>query len=457
MDPSDKAQPSIVTDTPKSPPPILAAKDFSAASVFEPENLLREARRQKQLAPGTVPDICLLDPDGDIVRALHRAGRASRSPSWACYHTDLFEFEQDGERFGIIGCAVGASFAVLLAEELFVSGCRFLISVTSAGQIASRGAPPYFILIDRALRDEGTSYHYLPPSEFADADDDLAATAMAGLAGLGEPIYRGASWTTDAPFRETAAAIESCRQRDILAVEMEAAALYAFARAKGKPVLCFAHVTNQMAVSEGDFEKGESDGAKASLDVIAATARAWRNSLKNRSAESTEPSGDQAALFARLKALGIETRTVPYPPHRTVEEGRALRGSMAGCFTKNLLLRDKKGKLYLIVAQEEQPIDLKTLHKRIDASGRLGFASAEDMRQLLHVEPGALTPLALVFDTAARITPVIDARLMGERQVNFHPLINTQSTGIDPRDLVRFIESTGHRPLTISFADGEAV
>jgi purine-nucleoside phosphorylase len=98
---------------------------------------------------------------------------------------------------------------------------------------------------------------------------------MRGLTALGLPIYRGATWTTDAPFRETATAIEQSRDRDVLAVEMEAAALYAFARARGKPVLCFAHVTNQMAVNAGDFEKGEADGAHASLRVITAVARAW--------------------------------------------------------------------------------------------------------------------------------------------------------------------------------------
>jgi len=93
---------------------------------------------------------------------------------------------------------------------------------------------------------------------------------------VAQPIYRGASWTTDAPFRETAAAIERCRARDILAVEMEAAGLYAFARTRCKPVLCFAHVTNQMAIIEGDFEKGEADGSAASLSVITAAVRAWR-------------------------------------------------------------------------------------------------------------------------------------------------------------------------------------
>jgi uridine phosphorylase len=258
------------------PPPILAGKDFAAPSVFEPENLLREARRQKNLPCAAIPEICLLDPDGDIVRALAKSGRSCRSPSWACYHTELYEFEHGGENFGIIGCAVGASFAVLLAEQLFASGCRLLISMTSAGQIAEQGAPPYFILIDRALRDEGTSYHYLPPAEFAAADDRLVQAAMSAFAAARQPMYRGASWTTDAPFRETAAAIDLGRTRNILAVEMEAAGLYAFAKARGKPVLCFAHVTNQLAVIEGDFEKGEADGSSASLAVIATAARAWR-------------------------------------------------------------------------------------------------------------------------------------------------------------------------------------
>ena len=139
-------------DLPKLPP-ILAEKNFAAPSVFEPENLLREARRQKNLPNATVPDICILDPDGDIVRALVKTGRTCRSAGWPCYHTDLYEFEHGGECFGIIGCAVGAAYAVLLAEQLFVSGCQFLVSMTSAGQIVEQGPPPYFMLIDRALRD----------------------------------------------------------------------------------------------------------------------------------------------------------------------------------------------------------------------------------------------------------------------------------------------------------------
>lgn len=258
------------------PPPILSDKDHAAPSVFAPQNLLREARRQKELPDAPIPEICILDPDGDIQRMLARGGRSRRSRGWACYHTELYEFAQDGIEFGIIGCAVGAPFAVLLAEQLFVSGCRLLLSMTSAGQILARGPTPYFILIEQALRDEGTSYHYLPPSEFAAADPDLVARVAADLTGLGTPVHRGASWTTDAPFRETEAAIARQRARNILAVEMEAAALYAFAQSRRRPVLCFAHVTNQMAVVEGDFEKGEASGAADALRVLVAAARAWR-------------------------------------------------------------------------------------------------------------------------------------------------------------------------------------
>ena len=255
--------------------PILDLKDTGAPSVFQPENLLREARRQRGLEHADVPTLCLLDPDGDIVRHLKRTGRAQPIEHWACYHTQMWRFEQEGLEFGIVGCAVGAPFAVLLAEQMFASGCRFLISVTSSGQITPVGEPPYFVLIEKALRDEGTSYHYLPPSRFAEADPDVLSR-LAPLVGQAPvAVHRGATWTTDAPYRETEAAIAAHRQAGILAVEMEAAALYAFSRARNVPVACFAHVTNAMAQSEGDFEKGEADGALDALALVAAAARAW--------------------------------------------------------------------------------------------------------------------------------------------------------------------------------------
>ena len=158
-------------------PPLLDNKNASSPSVFQPDALLREARRQKGLAAADVPGICILDPDGDIVRRLRLDGRARAFASWPCYHTQLDTFDLAGRTLGIVGCAVGAPFAVLIAEELFASGCRTLLSLTSAGQIVAAGPTPYFVIIDRALRDEGTSYHYAAPSEYGEADAALVTLA----------------------------------------------------------------------------------------------------------------------------------------------------------------------------------------------------------------------------------------------------------------------------------------
>jgi uridine phosphorylase len=257
-------------------PPILSHKHYEASSAFTPESLLREARRQKRLSAAPVPEICVLDPDGDIVRHLRAGGRADRHAGWACYHTELYVFRHEGHEYGMVGCAVGAAFSVLIAEELFASGCQFLVSMTSAGQIVPVRAPPYFIVIDRALRDEGTSYHYLPPSDYSVADAHLVQLAREALTAAGISVQVGATWTTDAPFRETQEAINAALQAGILAVEMEAAALYAFAKSRGRPVLCLAHVTNQMGRIEGDFEKGVADGAEESLRAVSLAAGRWR-------------------------------------------------------------------------------------------------------------------------------------------------------------------------------------
>lgn len=147
---------------------------------------------------------------------------------------------------------------------------------------------------------------------------------------------------------------------------------------------------------------------------------------------------------------GLPRRRSPIRPTRRVGEGKALRGEMAGTFTKNLLLRDKKRQLYLIVAHEDRDIDLKTLHARIGASGRQRFASAEQMQELLGVGPGSLTPLAIINDADGLITVVIDASLMSAVQFSFHPLANTESTGISPKDLKAFIGSCGREAVITS-------
>lgn len=261
-------------------PPILAQKHYTRPSAFTPENLLREARRQKQIASSRIPDICILDPDGDIVRSLIARGEARLEAGWACYHTQLYSFRHEGIDFGIVGCAVGAPYAVLIAEEMFASGCKVVISVTSSGQILPLHRPPYFILIDRALRDEGTSYHYMAASDYSHADAGLISALDGAFEQFSVPVFTGATWTTDAPFRETEQAIEAMREKKLMAVEMEAAALYAFAQARHKPVLCFAHVTNQMGRVDGDFEKGEADGSHDALRLIAIAADRLQSRLR---------------------------------------------------------------------------------------------------------------------------------------------------------------------------------
>jgi uridine phosphorylase len=255
-------------------PPILDNKSPSSPSVFLPSALLREARRQKGLPAVQVPAVCILDPDGDIVRLLREKGKAKRFMEWPCYHTELDIFALAGHEVGIIGRVVGAAFAVLVAEELLASGCRLLVSLTSAGQIVASGPPPYFVIIDRALRDEGTSYHYAAPAEFAEADARLVEAAAKASPKAGPRVVVGATWTTDAPFRETAEAIEAARKKGILGVEMEAAALYAFARSARMPLLCLAHITNTMGQGGADFEKGEADGTRDALSVLSTVIEA---------------------------------------------------------------------------------------------------------------------------------------------------------------------------------------
>jgi uridine phosphorylase len=252
-------------------PDSFEEKKYNEESVFLPENLLREARRQKNLSECNVPKVCILDPDGDIVRYLKKH-LAQLNTCWACYHSELYNAKYKDLEFGIIGCAVGASYAVLLAEQLFVSGCELVISVTSAGKINDSVLSDYLLIKD-TLRDEGTSYHYLPKGGESVLNPDLLVKLQPLLSDKSLSVQIGKSWTTDAPYRETASAISKAKSLGADAVEMEASALYAFSKAKSKPVVCYAHLTNSMAQQNGDFEKGLENGSLTSLELIYQTAK----------------------------------------------------------------------------------------------------------------------------------------------------------------------------------------
>ncbi|GAC1426825.1 MAG: prolyl-tRNA synthetase associated domain-containing protein [Candidatus Velthaea sp.] len=165
-------------------------------------------------------------------------------------------------------------------------------------------------------------------------------------------------------------------------------------------------------------------------------------------------SGGRERLVQRLDELGIRTEIVPYPEHGSVEEGKALRGDhLGGCFTKNLLLQDKKRRLFLLVTDEDRAIDLKRLHLSIGANGQLRFAPPATMHAVLDVLPGTLTPLALINDVGGAVTVVIDAELLKADQLNFHPLVHTESIGIGPQELLAFITSCERKPVILDFAE----
>ncbi|SEQ53255.1 Ala-tRNA(Pro) hydrolase [Faunimonas pinastri] len=153
----------------------------------------------------------------------------------------------------------------------------------------------------------------------------------------------------------------------------------------------------------------------------------------------------RAGLFAFLDRLGISTSTIEHPPLHTVAESQALRGTISGGHSKNLFLKDAKGELFLLVAEEDRPIDMKTLHKRI-GSARLSFGKPELMAEVLGVQPGSVTPFAALCDTEKRVTIFLEAGLMAHEVMNFHPLENTATTTIRRDDLLAFLRATGHEP-----------
>jgi len=158
-------------------------------------------------------------------------------------------------------------------------------------------------------------------------------------------------------------------------------------------------------------------------------------------------------LFAFLDQLGIAHSTVSHPPLFTVEESQSLRGRIAGGHNKNLFLKDKNAQLFLVVLLEDARVNLKTLPSVLGC-GRLAFGSADLLRETLGVEPGSVTPFALINDRESRVTPVLDATMMAHELLNYHPLVNTMTTAIRNADLLKFVAATGHSPLIRAVSAG---
>jgi Ala-tRNA(Pro) deacylase len=161
-------------------------------------------------------------------------------------------------------------------------------------------------------------------------------------------------------------------------------------------------------------------------------------------------------LLAYLAALGVETETIDHPPLFTVEDSRALRGEIPGGHTKNLFVKDKKGRLFLLALGEETLVDLKKVHETIGAQGRVSFGSAELLEEVWGVRPGAVTPFGAINDKAGRVSVVLDEAMMRHDRLNFHPLVNTRTTGLKSADLIKFLRATGHEPLVAPLGQDQA-
>lgn len=157
-----------------------------------------------------------------------------------------------------------------------------------------------------------------------------------------------------------------------------------------------------------------------------------------------------AELFTRLNDLKITVETLQHQPVYTVDEAKAARGGLAGCHTKNLFLRDKKGAMWLVVCREDRTVDLKTLAQKL-GSGRLSFGSQERLMKYLGISPGAVTPFALINDKHNNVKVALDRGMLNQEPWNFHPLTNDMTTSIGASDMLAFLESVGHPPTLLSF------
>jgi uridine phosphorylase len=237
------------------PNPIpLLSHPLDEPSAFTPEALLDAVRAARNLPREPVPPICILEFDGDLTDWLISTGKIRPWKSWACFHTAMHAFEVDGTPCGIVPRTIGGPYAALIAEQLKSSGAQVVLGLTSAGRVASSVPVPSLVVATSAIRDEGTSYHYLLANRPALANQKLVNFLHGELQSLGVPVLSGAVWTTDAPYRETNQQLAECASQGVLAVEMQAASLFAFGIARDMPVGMVALVTNAVDHEQDPFD-----------------------------------------------------------------------------------------------------------------------------------------------------------------------------------------------------------
>lgn len=244
-------------------------------TTFTPESLIDSVRRSRRIPDGSVPPLCILEFDGDITDWLVKERIVEPFASWPCFHSTMFAIEFEGTTCGIIPRTIGGPYAVLIAEQLAAAGAELIIGLTSAGRISPELPLPCLVPVTGAVRDEGTSLHYLPPRKEVDCPaPQVTARLERELAVIGWSVRAGRVWTTDAPYRETQTQLQQWAKEGVLAVEMQAASLFAFGQAKGAAVASVAMVSNAVDHEGEQFNTGsQQDG----LRIIQACIRAFKS------------------------------------------------------------------------------------------------------------------------------------------------------------------------------------
>lgn len=243
-------------------------------SAFTPENLMESVRQSRKVPAGVIPSLCILEFDGDLTDWLVRQGLAKPFESWACFHTTMFATEVEGVTCGVIPRTIGGPYAVLIAEQLAAAGVELIIGLTSAGRVSPVLPLPCLVLPTVAVRDEGTSLHYLPASVDVSCPSPIVPFLEAELSAAGFIVRCGKVWTTDAPYRETNTQLEYWAKEGVLAVEMQAASLFAFGTALGVAVGCVAMVSNAVDHEGEQFDTGSQEDG---LRILRACARAFKD------------------------------------------------------------------------------------------------------------------------------------------------------------------------------------
>jgi uridine phosphorylase len=249
-------------------------------TAFSPESLIDAVRSERHVRASPIHEVCFLEFDGDLTDWLASNGKAEPNPSWACFHTTMFSVDLGGTTCGIVPRTIGGPYSVLIAEQMAVSGARLVLGLTSAGRVAPAMPVPGLVVATGAIRDEGTSYHYLRAAASIEAPADVARLLASELQGVPLPVLSGMVWTTDAPYRETGKQLAEHAKAGVLAVEMQAASLFAFSAARHCPVGVVAHVTNSTKDASNKFDKGSR---RLQLEILERMCRAGRRYLSSSS------------------------------------------------------------------------------------------------------------------------------------------------------------------------------